>query len=146
MTAAGTARAFLESPFVETQIRFSPDGRHVAYVTNESDRMDVYAASFPDGTGKARVSLSGGAWPRWRGDGREIFFLSPDGAMMAAAVSIHEGRMVFDTPRPLFKVRLRPVGRLDAYNYDVTRDGQRFLFNSFMEEAASTGLTLVINW
>src|SRR5690606_23143087 len=120
---------------VETQIRFSPDGRHVAYVTNESEGVQVYVASFPDGAGRQRVSITGGAWPRWRGDGGELFFLAVNGTMMSAAVSRQDGRLTFDTPKPLFKVRLRPIGRLDAYPYDVTRDGKRFLFNMFVEEA-----------
>lgn len=146
MTGADPPWAFAESPYVETQARFSPDGRHVAYASSVSDRMEVYVASFPDDQDQQRVSVDGGGWPRWRGDGREMFFIGPDGAVMSAAVVTRHGQLTFDTPQRLFPVRLRPIGRLDAYPYDVTRDGQRFLINMFVEEATSTGLTLVVNW
>ena len=113
--------------------------------------MQVYAMPFPGPGLKQRVSLEGGGWPRWRGDRREIFFLMPgktanEYAMMAADVTGENPSIRFGDPKPLFTVRLRPVGRLDAYPYDVTPDGEQFLFNTFVEEAASTGLTLVINW
>jgi Tol biopolymer transport system component len=147
MRGAGPAQPVLESPFIETQIRFSPgDGRHVAYVSNESDQLQVYVDAFPARGEKQRVSIDGGMYPRWSADGRELFFLGLDGTLMAAAISRANGRLTFDTPRPLFHVRLRPTGRLDAYPYDVMPDGQRFLFNTFVEEATSTGLTLVMGW
>jgi Tol biopolymer transport system component len=144
MASAGTATPFLASRFVESQVRFSPDGKWIAYGSNDSGRMEVSIRPFPDGTPK-RVSVNGGGWPTWRRDGTELFFLGADGAMMSAALSLDGDASVSD-PRPLFTVRLRPTGRLDAYPYDVTGDGQRFLMNTFVEEAASTGLTLLVGW
>lgn len=144
MHAGGKASALLESGFVESQVRFSPDGRWIAYASNETSRMEVYIRPFPDGP-STRVSVQGGGWPTWRADTTEIFFLAPDGTLMATPVSLKDGVRI-GTPQPLFKVRLRPIGRLDAYMYDVTPDGQRFLMNTFVEEAASTGLTLLVNW
>jgi Tol biopolymer transport system component len=146
MTGSLPPQPFLESSFVETQIRFSPDGRHVVYTSNESDEMQIYVDAYPAKGERQRVSIDGGMWPRWSAGGREIVFLRIDGTIMSAAVSDTGGRLVVAEPVALFKVRLRPVGRLDAYPYDVTADGQRFLFNTFLEEAASTGLTLVLDW
>ena len=147
----GSPRPFLDSPTVETQIRFSHDGRWVAYAANESGMMQVYALPFPGPGAKQRVSLDGGSWPRWRADGREIFFLMPgktanEYTLLAADVTHENASIRIGDPKPLFNVRLRPMGRLDAFPYDVTPDGQQFLFNTFVEEATSTGLTLVINW
>ena len=145
MRDSAPPQPFLESRFVETQIRFSGDGKHVAYSSNESDQMQIYVDAFPEKGAKQRVSIHGGMWPRWSSDGRELFFLSLDGTVMSARISTVNGRLTFDRPQPLFVVRLRPMGRLDGYPFDVGPDG-RFLFNTFVEEATSTGLTLVMGW
>jgi Tol biopolymer transport system component len=141
----GAATPWLESGFVETQPRFSPDSALVAYASNESGRLQVYLRPFAGGSA-TRVSIDGGGWPRWRGDGRELYYLAPDDSLMAVAVSASGGTITVETPRPLFKVRLRPRGRLDSFLYDVTRDGHRFLVNSFVEQAGSSGMTLLTNW
>ncbi len=146
MREPATPKPFLESSFVETQVRFSPDGRWVAYASNEPGRLEVYVRPFPGGGDKQRISAAGGAWPRWNRDGREIFFLSPDTTLMSASVTQQGDTLTIGDPRPLYKVRLRPVGRLDAYSYDVSPDGHRFFFDTFVEEATTTGLTLVVNW
>jgi Tol biopolymer transport system component len=143
-------RPLVETAAIETQVRFSPDGRWVAYGSNESAQMQVYVIPFPRPGMKQRVSINGGGWPRWRADGREIFFLqqgaNDDYALMAAAVTTTGDAITIGNPVALFNIKLRPMGRLDAYPYDVTPDGQRFIFNTFVEEATSTGLTLVVNW
>jgi serine/threonine protein kinase/dipeptidyl aminopeptidase/acylaminoacyl peptidase len=151
MTGASAARPLLESPAVESQVRFSPDGRWIAYAASDSGRMEVYVAPFPGPGAPQRVSINGGGWPHWRRDSREIFFLAPgtttaDYTLMAAPVTTGAASLKIGDPASLFAVRLRPMGRLDAYSYDVAPDGRRFLFNMFVEEAASTGLTLVVNW
>ena len=74
---AGDAFAFLDSEFDEVQAKLSPDGRHLAYVTNESGQYEVYIIRFPDASGKWRVSSEGGAQPRWSQDGRELFTCAP---------------------------------------------------------------------
>ena len=146
MSKGGKPWAFVETRFVETQARFSPDGRWVAYVTNEPGPREVYVRPFPGPGEKRRVSIGGGGWPQWSRNGTEIFFLSPDeDKLMSVAVSPQGSALKIGNPRALFNVRLRPWSRLDAYPYDVARDG-RFLFNTFVEDAASTGLTLVVNW
>ncbi len=142
----GSASAWLESGFVETQPRFSSDGRFVAYSTNESERLQVYVRRFPGPGAATRVSINGGAWPRWRNDGAEIFFVAPDGTLMAAAVTATETTITVGDPRPLFKARLRLQGRLDGFPYDVSANGQRFLVNTLVEQSGSVGLTLMTNW
>ena len=142
----GPASPWLESAFVETQPRFSRDGRFVAYSSNESERLQVYVRPFPGPGTATRISINGGTWPRWGADDREILFLSPEGALMAVSATVKGSTITVDEPRELFKVRPRPQGRLDGFPYDVTADGQRFLFNTFVEHAGSSGLTLLTNW
>ena len=79
-------------------------------------------------------------------DGTEIFFVAPDGTLMAAAVTATETTVTVGDPRPLFKGRLRLQGRLDGFPYDVSADGQRFLVNTLVEQSGSVGLTLMTNW
>jgi eukaryotic-like serine/threonine-protein kinase len=143
---SGPASPWLESGFIETQPRFSRDSRWVAYSTNESERMQVYVRRFAGPGDATRVSINGGAWPRWRADGSEIFFVAPDGTLMAASVTATETTIAVGDLRPLFKARLRLQGRLDGYPYDVSADGQRFLVNNSVEQAGAVGLTLMTNW
>jgi Tol biopolymer transport system component len=143
----GTAEAFADSPLVETQARFSPDGRWVALAMNTSGRLEVYVKPYGRPGNATRISLSGGRWPRWRRDGQELVFLSPDETLMSASIRLASETVAVDGVKPLFKVRLRPQVRLDSYPYDMTPDAQRFLVNSFAEEPnASSPVTLVINW
>src|SRR5258708_119037 len=78
---------FLQTPFFESQGQFSPDGHWIAYASDESGRFEVYVRPFPSGPAKWKISINGGEHPRWRGDGKEIFYLSPDRKLMAAAVN-----------------------------------------------------------
>jgi hypothetical protein len=139
-------RPFLDTPFIESQGQFSPDGRWIAYMSNESGQFDVYVAPFPGPGSSWRISPAGGGWPRWRHDAKEMFYLSPDNTLTAAVVNGQASSFVVGPARPLFKLPLRPMVRLDAYLYDVSPDGQRFLVNTFVEETTSTAITLVVNW
>jgi Tol biopolymer transport system component len=145
MDTDGPPVSLLESPAVETQARFSPDGRSVAYVSSASGNLQVYVTPYPGPVVPQRVSTDaeGGGWPHWRKDGRELVFVSIDGATMLAASRDASGR--FAEARRLFKVQLRPLGRLDAYQYDVTRDG-RFLLNTYAGDPINSSLTLIVNW
>ncbi|MBI3048045.1 MAG: PD40 domain-containing protein [Acidobacteria bacterium] len=133
---------FMETPFNETVATFSPDGRWVAYVSNESGRNEVYVVPFPGPGGKWQVSTAGGNWPRWRRDGREVFYLAPDNRLMAAAVDGQGPAFDVGAVRPLFGTRARPNRR---YMFDVSADGQRFLINTLVEQAVQP-ITLVVNW
>ena len=142
----GKAHALLNSDFVETHARFAPTGRWVAYTSNEGGQLDVYVDRFPERDAKRLVSVGGGGWPRWARDGSEIFYLSPDNRLMTAAVHVNGNTLDVAAPRQLFTLRPRPPARLDAYPYDVSPDGRRFVVNTLAEDAGSAAITLVFNW
>jgi Tol biopolymer transport system component len=136
---------FLQTRFNEGSGRFSPDGRWVAYQSNESGRPEVYVAAFPGPGGKWQVSTAGGVLPRWRRDGKEIFYAAPTGATMMAA-SVNSEGTAFQVGRVQSLFQVRAGG--PRYFYDVSADGQRFLLNALPEQTATTPvpLTLVVNW
>ena len=137
-------------PFVRisnlTQARFSPDSRWVAYVDDESGRPEVYVDNFPTPNDKRQISINGGKQPRWRRDGRELFFIAADGRLMA--VPIRGGTVLeIGTPVALFDAHIGinmgdPGG--GRHQYDVSADGQRFLIN--MTSSEPSPLTVVLNW
>ena len=125
--------------------QFSPNGKWVAYASNESGKWEVYVTSFPGARGEWRVSTGGGEQPRWAGNGREIFFLA-DGKIMAAPVST---AAAFDpgTPVALFDVSPREVLALtEQIVYDVDRSGQRFLINTQVKKVETQPFSIVLNW
>jgi Tol biopolymer transport system component len=136
------ARQLVDTPYVEDQTTLRSDGRLVAYNSDESGRWEVYIATFPDFTEKRQVSLAGGMQPRWRRDGRELFFLAADGTMMAADVAL-DGPPMSSLPRPLFKTRLSPSSNVPQY--DVTADGSRFLVIE-PQGAGGEPMTFLLNW
>jgi len=132
-----------QTAFTEIRGRFSPDGRWVAYQSNESvSRGEVYVASLASGGGKWQISTAGGSFPRWRRDGAEIFYLAPDNRLMAASVNGKGSSFEVGAVTPLFETRAPSGG---GYQYDVSADGRRFLVNS-VREADSTPVTVVLNW
>jgi eukaryotic-like serine/threonine-protein kinase len=137
---------FLKAVSVLRNGQFSPDGKWVAYASNETGKWEIYVTSFPESRGKWQVSTGGGEQPRWRGDGKELFYLSSDGKMMAASVTLGAA---FDARRPmaLFQTTPRlPNSILDLFVYDVSRDGQRFLINTQVKQADSAPMSVVLNW
>jgi Tol biopolymer transport system component len=118
---------------------FSPDGRWVAFANGESGRTEVYAVSFPDAKRKVQISVAGGDSPRWRPDGREIFYLGPGRTLVAVAVEPGPD-LKLGVPRALFEL---PGG---AERWDVAPDGQRFLVNAPVVETNAVPLSLVVNW
>jgi len=137
---------FLKAPSVIMNGRFSPDGKWVAYASNESGKWEIYVTSFPEVRGKWQVSTGGGEQPRWRDDGKELFFLSSDSKMMAAPVTIGAN---FDagTPVALFQTNPRQaVSTNDQFAYDVSRDGQRFLILTQVRQAETTPMSVVLDW
>jgi len=133
---------FLGAEFNESQGQFSPDGKWMAYVSDESGGPQIYVQSFPMLSGKFQISSDGGTQPRWRRDGKELFYLAPDRKMMA--VTVRTGA-TFEagTPQTLFETTL-DVAFLGP-NYAVAADGQRFLLNTPVE-SASAPMTIVLNW
>jgi Tol biopolymer transport system component/predicted Ser/Thr protein kinase len=132
-----------QTQFGEAHGRISPDGRWVAYRSNESGRNEIYVAPFPGPGGKWQISNAGGTHPRWRQDGSEIFYLTPDYRLMAASVSGKGPGFEVGAVKSLFATRI--VGGGD-YQYDVSADGQRFLIDTSPEQATSAPITVVLNW
>ena len=137
---------FLKAPSVLRNGQFSPDGKWVAYASNETGRWEIFVTSFPEAHGKWQISTGGGEQPRWRGDSKELFYLSSESKMMAVPVT---GGAKFDagTPAALFQATPRqPVVSADLFVYDVTRDGQRFLINTPVKQGETQPMSIVINW
>lgn len=123
----------------------SPDGKWAAYASDESGSWEIYVTTFPGGAGKWQVSRGGGTEPRWRADGREIFYLGPDGFLNAAPVST-AGTFSTRTPIPLFQFHGRAaVSSTDVYSYDVSKDGRRFLVNRYVMPDRIAPLSIVLN-
>jgi len=135
---------FADTPFTEGSAVFSPDGRWIAYVSNEGGQADIYVRPFPGPGAKSQVSRDGGSHPVWRADGRELFYLAADGTMMTVAAGA--GRS-FDAgmPRALFQVNA--WSGTNNQVYAVTKDGQRFLVNTTSQKTSGVEpLTVVLNW
>ena len=158
MSGAGDRRpfVFLKTPFRDAYGTFSPDGRWVAYHSNESGRPEVYVRPFilPGSTGAPaaaaggqwQVSTAGGILPLWRSDGKELYYLNPEGAMMAAPIKLNGATLEPGAPVMLFATRILGGGAdiQSGRQYDVTADG-RFLINTSLNEA-SVPITLLQNW
>jgi Tol biopolymer transport system component len=121
---------------------FSPDGRWVAYSSDESGQSQIYVASFPTFGAKRQISVSGGLQPRWRRDGRELFFLDPDRTLMSAAVA-SGATLTVSSPRSLFQTSV-PNPTQDQY--DVSRDGTKFLVLTNPRGTEDPSVTVVLNW
>lgn len=135
-------RPFIASPFNDTAPQFSPDGRWVAYQSNESGPFEVFVVPFGESGSRWQVSAKGGQLPRWRGDGREIYYTSPEGRLMAATIEAGGDTLRVADVRPLFDL---PTQTASKYTYDVTRDGGRFLVAAAGDLKAPM-LTVHVNW
>ena len=141
---------FLRTPFVERDGQFSPDGKWIAYQSNESGQFEIYVQPFPGPGEKFRISANGGAQPRWDTNGRELFYVSLDGKMMAAPVKLLPDGQSLETrtPAALFPVRIAGGPLPGSFNqqYAVSSDGQRFLANLAADEGGASPITLILNW
>jgi Tol biopolymer transport system component len=143
----------VRTSFAEDSAQFSPDGEWVAYESNETGRFEIYAQAFPTARGKWQVSTGGGVHPRWRPNGRELFYLVPDGRLMAASLAVGSDGQSLEagTPVALFTPRLASGGTILSPGalarplYAVAADG-RFLVNEAAEDTATTPLTIILNW
>jgi Tol biopolymer transport system component len=139
--------AFLKTEANELWGQFSPDGRWVAYQSNETGRYEIYVLPFPRRGGAFPVSTAGGVYPRWSRDGKELHFIAPDAKMMAVPIRTTATTAEAGAPTSVFQTRrlgggLNVIGR--SHQYDVTRDG-RFLINVDAESSAPP-ITLMLNW
>jgi hypothetical protein len=144
LAASGPSKPF---PFLRTEARelfpqFSPDGKWIAYYSNETGRQEVYVAPFPGPGEKTRISSSGGVVPRWRRDGSELFYIGLDGTLMAAAIAARNAVLEVTNVSPLFGV----LPTASGYPYDVSADGQRFLTIIPPPNVSTAQLTVVRNW
>jgi Tol biopolymer transport system component len=137
--------AFLTTPADEYGGTFSPDGKWLAYVSEESGKAQVYVQRLSDAGGRWQISASGGDHPAWSRDGREVFYVAADNKLIAVEVRTSPG-FEAGTPRVLFQTRMKNVGgRAPGRDYDVASDG-RFVINTVAGEAQVAPITLVQNW
>jgi Tol biopolymer transport system component/tRNA A-37 threonylcarbamoyl transferase component Bud32 len=140
----GGAPVLIQSPFSEGEAVFSPDGRWIAYhVETRPGRFEVYVMPFGRAGERIPVSSAGGAFPRWSGDGTELFYAGPNNEVIAVAVSLNGGAVRIGTPRALFEAR----PNVNAYPwFDVSPNGQQIVVNELPEEEVLAPLTVVVNW
>ena len=150
---SGKPMPFVHSEFNEGHGQLSPDSRWMAYTSDKTGQPEVYVQPFPSADNELRISTGGGQQPRWRGDGKELFYATPDGKLTAVTVTAMPG------PKPFLKAGA-PLALFDAhfssqtqnfFNYDVTADGKRFLVAANPSAASSAGpstppLTVRVNW
>lgn len=138
---------FVDSPSNEVQGRFSPNQRWIAYASDESGKFEVYVRPFPAAsTQSITISIAGGMQPEWRRDGKELFYISADGKMMAVPVATDQSAFSAGAPAALFDVEVpEPVAPYST-DYAVTGDGRRFLVNTVVDQPTRPALTVILNW
>jgi eukaryotic-like serine/threonine-protein kinase len=140
------ATPLFQAQWTVRNTQFSPDGKWIAYASNESGALEIYVSPFPNANGKWQVSTGGGQEPRWRQDGKELFYVASDGKMMAVAVNAGTN-FKSGTPVALFQThRRQPSSSQDHFSYDVTPDGQKFLVITKMDDANPAPLSILLNW
>ena len=142
---AGQPEPVFESPVVEHGAVFSPDGRWIAYSSDESGTVHVYVRPWPSLAQAIRVSVRDGAQPKWRADGRELFYVTSDGTIMAAAVTPGPGPLRMGAPQRLFSTPMNLLSGL-RNSYAPAPDGQRFLVLSPIVERKASPVTAIVNW
>ena len=143
--ATGKMTSFVATKASVTNGQVSPDGKWVAYASNETGDWEIYVTTFPNAQGKWQVSRGGGTEPRWRSDGQEIFYIDPKGMLTAVPMSA-DGGFSSGAPSPLFRIHGRtPISSSDLFTYDVAPDGKRFLVNRFVKTDHVQPLRVVLN-
>jgi Tol biopolymer transport system component len=138
MDGEPTPMPVVNTRFVEGNAKFSPDHKWIAYRSYKSGRSEVFIQPFDRG-GDVQLSTNGGAQPRWSRDGREVFYVGLDGTLMAAPVQIAAGNVHATVGQPvgLFATHIGDVTNINGQQYDVSRDGKRFLVATVTEEAGA---------
>jgi len=145
----GDAKAMpvIQTQFDERDAQFSPDGKQIAFYSNQSGQFEVYVQPFPGPGTPLPVSTRGGAQVRWRPDGRELFYIALDGRLMAAPIQVSaDGQLVVGIPVALFATHVGRVLPTIGAQYIVSPDGQRFLMNTLVLDASPTPIRLILNW
>src|SRR5262249_34534654 len=143
----GPAAAVVRTPFDDTAGQFSPDGAAIAYQSDASGRNEVYVKALRGTTPATQVSSAGGRQPRWRRDGRELFYVAPDDRLMAASVSSERGVLDVGPPQALFAVRLASGMNVvpGRAQYATAADG-RFLVNASVGDESVRPIDIIVNW
>jgi eukaryotic-like serine/threonine-protein kinase len=141
------ARPVVNTPFEETVAQFSADGHWLAYQTNDSGQPQIVVQAFPGPGGKWQISTNGGSQPRWRADGKELYFIAPDGKLMAVPVTASHSTFEPGKPVALFQTHILSgsAGTVNRAQYAVSRDG-RFLMNQPVEGSIASPITVLLNW
>lgn len=139
----GEPYSLIQTPFDEQGATFSPDGRWLAYQSNESGRQEVYVTPFPGLGRKWQISTAGGMLPRWRSDGRELMYQAPDGTVMAVAISVAGDDLAAAAPVALFNTGIQPS---DFPTWAISPDGQQVLIIEPVVGSDTTRVTVVVNW
>ena len=144
----GKSMPVVQTDADERSARLSPDGRWVAFVSNNSGVSEIYVQRFPGPGQRLRVSTKGGDQPQWRADGSELFYLALDGRLMAASVKIAADHESIDvgSPVPLFIAPIGGIRPVLGGDYMASVDGQRFLVNRLLRDAGGTPVRIVLNW
>ena len=141
----GSPSIYRDAPFILGAPEFSPDGKWLAYVSDESGRSEAYVDSFPQPSTRTRISMNGGASPKWRRDGKELYYLAPDRKLMASSVTNSDGGLTFAPAVALFEgPGVNPDNA--RTQFIPSPDGSRFLFNARVEDPTPVGLTVIVNW
>jgi Tol biopolymer transport system component len=139
----------LNSPFDDRDAQLSPNGRWLAYSTDETGSYEIYVQSFSAegklGADKKRVSTEGGRYPVWRRDSSELFFVATDSQLMSSSVKTGGTEFQFATPKPLFKTRMLASGT-NYHELNVSPDGQRFLIGTLIGDTKAQPPTVILNW
>jgi serine/threonine protein kinase len=138
----------VNTSFEEQNGQFSPNGRLIAYESNESGRFEVYIQPFKSSGRKHKVSIDGGIEPRWHPEGKELFYIAPDGKLMAALIQGDGQTLSVGIPAPLFQTQIVGGGnvKIAKTQYDVSCDGRRFLINITDDKSASAPIIINTNW
>jgi Tol biopolymer transport system component len=139
-----TPVAFQHTPYSEIQGRISPDGRWIAYTSDESGAWEVYVQSFPKPGFKQVVSIGGGYEPQWRGDGQELFYRAEDGTISSVDIQLGATSKI-GRPKALFKIWVSRPSLFRNY-YAVSGDGQRFLIDSTNSMSSKESISILVNW
>ncbi len=132
------------TPYSEYQGRISPDGRWLAYTSDESGRPEIYLRPFPNGTSSTVISIGGGSEAAWRRDGKELFYLAPTGALMSVSFTSDAGKS--GPPTELFRTRAPTDRQRNNSSYAATADGKRFLILTKVGDAPRAAVTVMLNW
>jgi hypothetical protein len=142
----GTLKPFLQTTANEGQGRFSPDGRWIAYESDETGRLEVYLRHFPDGAQQTIISNGGGSEPFWSRRGNELCYLSAKGWVTAVSIRFDGGRVVAGAPVDLFRIQSALSAGMFTGAYTPAPDGNRFVVRERIGEQTDASLVVTLNW